>query len=133
MASFTELVALNNEGDLGDMLVSRFHGEKWGINPRKDSEIIITFKSKLETPSIEEINQAVTEHYTRLGYQVKSSKKPRVNMARCSVFFSDNYDRSLNIFITTFYALNISDEYNYVCITTTFCRIQQSNRDFLFP
>ena len=121
MASFDELVALNNEGDLGNMLAISFNGEIWHTYLRKDSELIISFKSITETPSREEIDQAVTWHYRRLGYIVEPSTRPQIDVFECCVFCDRKCDGFITVLITTFYPLNAGNEHNHLRVTTTVC------------
>ncbi|HTE48705.1 MAG TPA: hypothetical protein VK675_02255 [Candidatus Paceibacterota bacterium] len=123
MASFDELVKLINEGDLGDILISRFNGKKRGIFPGENPELIISFKSKSETPSFEEVGHVVTEHYRGLGYIVEpSNMKPKLDLFECIVFFDRKCDGLVNILITIpFYPLKKDDELNHLSITTIVC------------
>ena len=118
MASFDKLVDLTHKGDLGNMLALKFHGEKLELNPpRKDLELAISF-AKSETPSIEEIRQAVMEYYTQLGFNVEASKQPRPmeDMFQLVVFG----DRKVNGLIEVLVTVNDGGQ-NRLQIDTSVC------------
>ncbi len=121
MASLTELIELNNNGDLGNLLAQKFNGQIGRQYPRKDSEFMIGFASQEVTPPAEKIAKVVTEHYTGLGYKVEPDKHQGRDCFQALVFFKAKDQGCTHIVITTFYPLVIGkgDKHNYLRVTTS--------------
>ena len=118
MASIRELVELNNQGDLGIMLAKKFNGKIGHLDPRKDSDFMIGFITREATPSAKDIGKAVTEHYTRLGYEVEPDKYQRGHAFDAVVFFGIKGEGCVTMAITTFYPLTPGDANNHIRVTT---------------
>jgi hypothetical protein len=120
MASWNELYKLSTDGDLGKMLASKFDGKRGHVFMRQDADLLIEFKSELETPSAGVVAQTVKDHYTKLGYIVDESKSPGPNMFEALVFFKEKYLGMMIICITTHYPLSPGTKScNHIRITTT--------------
>lgn len=106
MASITELVALFNNGELGKLLAREFNGERGHVHPNEDSDLIIVFESNEDTPSVDEINEVVTRHYSQLGYRVILDGYGAKNVIGCSFRSDDSDEYCVCVTISTSYPFN---------------------------
>ena len=73
MTSKEELVKLFKKGELGELLVRAFGGDRICAGPSKDSNFLIIFESNEKTPSVESIAKTVVHHYQSIGYEVRQN------------------------------------------------------------
>ncbi len=117
MPNFRELVELNRNGDLGKLLAEKFHGEIGKLQPRKDADFIIGFKSETLTPSTEGIKATITKHYEKLGFVVEN---PEIagGMFECIIHDGNRETGFVKLVVTTRYPLQIGGHHHYARITT---------------
>lgn len=115
MASLKGLVDSNNNGELGKMLAQKFNGECGRTYPRQDADLIIVFESEEKTPSAKDIEGAVTEFYTKLGYQVEKGDCPP-DMFEAAVFCGEKVGGAIFVVISTNYPLDGTR--NHLRVTT---------------
>lgn len=120
MPSFEELVESNNRGDLGAMLAEQFGGERGRVYPRQDSEFIIRFPSKEQTPSVEQLRRAVVSFYEGLGYVVKMGAAGLSDMLDFFVFCPGGSKEEHLIYgiISTNYPLVMGEGNENIRVTT---------------
>lgn len=119
MASTAELLQLNREGDLGKLIVWTFKGECGRLYPRKDSDLMIGFRTKDATPEISLIERLVTRHYEELGYTVEAVCGQASESFEFLIYFNEKSNGCIFVIISTFYPLVMGDDHNHVRITTT--------------
>lgn len=120
MPSFKKLVESNDRGDLGAMLAKQFGGERGRTYPRGDSEFIVGFASEEQTPSIDQLRQAVAIFYGQLGYAVEMSKGSPPDVLEFFVFChgTTKEENSIFVIISTRYRLDKGGKRENVRVNT---------------
>jgi hypothetical protein len=119
MASFEELIQLNKDGHLSNFLAHRFNGEIGHTSPTKDSDVIIAFESTEKTPYGQDIETAIKEHYSRLGYTLEIIGIITKYSLGAFLYFKDKKIGNIIITITTHYPLFASkDSHCHLRLTT---------------
>ncbi len=116
MASITELVSLNDGGDLGNLLVRRFGGILRQFCRCKDSEFKIVFEEGRIAPASNSIYWAVVPHYTELGYIVDARVFP--NCFEASIFSPSGDGGSLRVVIITNCPSGFGNNTKHLRVTT---------------
>lgn len=117
MASFTELLELNRQGDMGRMLAEKFQGRRGELKSRQDEDLLISFRSESETPFIGQVKQAMTSHYTKLGYTVQVDTRSPPNMLEAQIYHETIGGGVVTVTISTFYPF-LHDRCNQLRLTT---------------
>ena len=119
MITAKELVELSRKGDLSKMLAEKFNGVRHDPLGTGDLDLIISFKSKAETPNIEAIKKALSEHCAKLGCELKFDSMSGKDMVLAAITSTSDGHGIISVTISTFYPqVSGGEEIWFMLITT---------------